>query len=141
MVPPPPPALPPGAESRVIPPPMPVTTPSQPATTTGLPAIAAPRTIELKPSETLPPVKPVVQPRDSHDHSRGSWSASSRNSLRREPRVINLVKDSTGLVPTRPPGPPAQTPVEEVAQGVSDLIAEIKAFPRPRSMWFSVRLS
>lgn len=104
---------------------MPVTTPAQPATTTGLPAIAAPRTIELKPSETLPPVKPVVQPEiptiihvDPGPLPPGTPPGGAR--------VINLVKDSTGLVPTRPPGPPAQTPVEEVAQGVSDLIAEIK---------------
>ncbi|SIO00005.1 Pilus formation protein N terminal region [Singulisphaera sp. GP187] len=41
-------------------------------------------------------------------------------------RVINLVKDTTGLLPTLPPGPPIPRPVEEVAQGIREMIADVK---------------
>ena len=59
----PPSALPPTSEGRVIPPPVPVAIPSQPSTATTIPSAFQRRErIELSPTATLPPVKPIVQP-------------------------------------------------------------------------------
>ena len=42
------------------------------------------------------------------------------------PKVIQLRRDSTGLVPGRPPGPPPRRSNDEVAKDVSNLIELIK---------------
>jgi pilus assembly protein CpaC len=122
----PPPALPNGVEGRVIPPPVPVAIPpSQDGSTTKVPSVPAPRVIQLSPSETLAPIKPVVQPTiptviqvDPAQPPPGTPPGGAR--------VINLVRDTTGLVPNKPPGPPIPRPVEDVAQGVKELIADVK---------------
>lgn len=110
----------------MIPPPVPVAVPpSQETPASNVAPVTSPRVIELSPSDALPPVKPIVPPTnptvipiDPLPLPPGTTPGGAR--------VINLVRDTTGLVPNKPPGPPLPRPAADVAQDVKELIADIK---------------
>lgn len=59
----------------------------------------------IVPIDPLPPVEGMPEPR---------------------PKVLHLRRDSTGLVPGRPPGPPPLRSTEDVSQDVVNLVEQIK---------------
>lgn len=115
-----------GEGGVVVPPPAPVAVPPlQQSTASSVSPVESPRVIELSPSNALPPVKPIVQPANP--------TVIPMDPLPLPPgtspggaRVINLTRDTTGLVPNKPPGPQLPRPAADVAEDVNAMISDVK---------------
>ncbi len=125
----------PGSSPSIAPPPVPGPgfNPSPAIMTTPSPLIdasgRAPRIIEgpgqgtLAPIQaTTPPSFPTVIPVDtSGPQAIPATNSGTANNHGPQGRVIQLVPDTTGLVPERPPGPTPHRPVDQVKAQLSDL--------------------
>jgi pilus assembly protein CpaC len=80
-----------------------------------------PRVIAPVPGGTIPPPQPPPPPTFPTVIPLEPMPAPVPPGTERA-RVINLVPDSTGLLPDRPPGPPVPRPATEVGKQVGDLI-------------------
>ena len=90
------------------------------------PAQNAPRVIEPIPTTTGPPMTPIAAPEVPRvipiNPAPGAGAADTIPAPAPRPRVLTLRRDSTGLVPTRPPGPTPIPPVAESARKVEDVV-------------------
>ena len=83
---------------------------------------SAPSSIPM-PRVIVPPTFPTVIPIENPAVQGGTEMIGAGGA---RGRIIQLVPDTTGLVPDLPPGPIARRPVDEVAKKVGDLIEVIQ---------------